>query len=65
MVCPTVDAFSPVSGILHMRLKELTRRRKLAKTEQNTRGPARSASSMICASTELSGLSTVRDFCRI
>lgn len=37
----------------------------MAKMRQKTRGPARSASSIMCASTVASGLSTVQDFCKI
>lgn len=36
-----------------------------AKPKQKTKGPARSASSMMCSSTLLSGLSTVRDLARM
>lgn len=47
------------------RQEGLTNRRTRAKAKQKTSGPARSASSMMCSSTLLSGLSTVRDFARI
>lgn len=42
-----------------------TKRRTVANTKQKTRGPARSASSMICGSTVLKGLRTVKLFCKM
>lgn len=43
----------------------LTSKRKNANAKQNTNGPAKSASSMICESTLEAGLRTASDFWRI
>lgn len=62
-VCQTVILFS--YRVNYRSPNERTTRRSIANTKKKTRGPARSASSIMWASTPLNGFNTVSDFCRI
>lgn len=49
-------------GIVQMESTKLTKSKKVPKQKQNSSGPAKSASSIMCSSMRCSGFSTVNDF---